>query len=119
MVLRDYMAAMDGDDPQKALECVEPDFQFLLALPGGQVTGTSKEDFARYIAGRNAVQRVHEVLRSAVDGDLETVYGVVTESGRPTGAFLSAAVVSPAGKMARYQSFFTTSFELVDWSSVR
>ena len=115
MVLREYMACMDSQDPEKALEHVEPDLRFLLALPGGQIAGTSKEDFARYIAGRNAVERVHHILRSAIDGDLEMVYGVVTEAGRPTGAFQSAAVVSAGGKMARYQSFFTTSFELFDW----
>jgi hypothetical protein len=54
-----------------------------------------------------------------VDGDVEMVYGVVTESGRPTGAFMSAALVSPAGRMASYQSFFTTSFELVDWPGTK
>jgi hypothetical protein len=52
-----------------------------------------------------------------VDGDTETVYGVVTESGRPVGAFLSAAVISPAGRIARYQAYFTTSFQLVDWTA--
>ncbi|MFD1539671.1 nuclear transport factor 2 family protein [Nonomuraea guangzhouensis] len=115
MVLREYMACMDSQDPEKALECVEPDFRFLLALPGGQVSGQSREDFAQYISGRNAVERVHKVLRSAVDGNLEMVYGVVVESGKPTGTFHSAAVVSANGKMLRYQSFFTTSFELLDW----
>ncbi len=115
MVLREYMACMDSDNPDKALEYVEPDFQFLIALPGGQVTGRSKEDFAAYIAGRNAVERVHHILRSVGEGDLEMVYGVVTEAGKPIGAFHSAAVVSPGGRMARYQSFFTTSFGLFDW----
>ncbi|MEV0382650.1 nuclear transport factor 2 family protein [Nonomuraea sp. NPDC050643] len=115
MVLREYMACMDSQNPEKALEYVEPDFRFLLALPGGQVSGRSKEDFARYISGRNAVERVHKVLRSAVDRNLEMVYGMVVESGRPTGAFHSAAVVSANGKMLRYQSFFTASFELLDW----
>jgi hypothetical protein len=119
MVLLDYMGCMDSQDPAKALEHIEPDFRFLLALPGGDVTGTSKEDFARYISGRNAVQRQHHVLRSTVDGDVEMVYGVVTESGRPTGAFMSAAAISPAGRMASYQSFFTTSFELVDWPGTK
>jgi hypothetical protein len=114
MVLREYMSRMDSQDPERALECVEPDFRFLIALPGGQVTGQSRQDFAGYIAGRNAVERVHHVLRSAVDGNLEMVYGVVTESGRTVGAFHSAAVVSADQKMTRYQSFFTTSFELLD-----
>lgn len=114
MVLHEYMACMDSD-PEKALDWVEPDFRFLIALPSGEVTGRSRADFAAYIAGRNATERVHQILRSAVDRDLETVYGVVTESGRPVGAFHSAAVVSAAGRMARYQAFFSTSFDLFDW----
>ncbi|UIX29108.1 nuclear transport factor 2 family protein [Streptomyces sp. GQFP] len=114
MVLREYMARMDGQDPEKALELLEPGIRFLIALPKGQRTGESREDFAAYITGRNAVDRVHEIIRHSVDGDVEMVYGFVVEAGVPTGAFLSAAVVSPAGLMARYQSFFTTDFNLVD-----
>jgi hypothetical protein len=114
MLLLEYMACMDGQEPEKALELLEPDFRFLIALPGRQVTGSSRADFAAYITGRNAVERVHHVLRSAVDGDFETVYGTVTDAGALTGAFHSAAVVSANGKMARYQSFFTAAFELFD-----
>jgi len=114
MVLREYMARMDGQDPEKALELLEPDFRFLITLPGGERTGTSKADFAAYIAGRNAVDRVHDIVRYSVDQDLETAYGFVVEAGATMGAFLSAAVVSPSGLMARYQSFFTPVFHLVD-----
>jgi hypothetical protein len=114
MILTGYMACMDGDDPAQALEFMEPDLRFLIALPGREVTGRSRADFAAYIGGRQAVARVHHILRSAVDGDLEMVYGVVTDGGRRTGAFQSLALISANGRMARYQSFFTTSFELVD-----
>jgi hypothetical protein len=100
MVLREYMARMDGQDPEKALELLEPGFRFLIALPDGHRTGTSRDQFAGYIAGRNAVHRRHEIVRYSVDGDV--------------GAFLSAVQVSPAGLMARYQSFFTPDFDLVD-----
>lgn len=117
MALREYLASMDGQRPEQTLDLLEPDFRFLIALPGKEVTGRSREDFAAYIAGRNPVDRAHEVLRYSRDGDLETVYGVVTERGRYTGSFLSAAVVSPGGLLARYQSFFTASFELVDWTA--
>jgi hypothetical protein len=117
MALREYLACMDSDDPEKALDWVEPDFSFLIALPGRDVTGSSRADFAAYIAGRNTTGRVHHILRFAVDRDVETVYGVVTESGEPVGAFHSAAVRSPAGRMARYQAYFSTSFELLDWRS--
>ncbi|MEV8547609.1 nuclear transport factor 2 family protein [Streptomyces sp. NPDC051572] len=114
MVLREYMARMDGQDPEKALELLEPDFRFLIALPGGGRTGTSRADFAGYIAGRNAVDRTHEIVRYSVDGDVETAYGFVVDEGVTSGAFLSAAQVSPGGLMARYQSFFTSDFDLVD-----
>ncbi|MEV8409763.1 hypothetical protein AB0R12_29435, partial [Streptomyces niveus] len=65
-------------------------------------------------AGRNAVEREHRILRHSHDGDLETVYGVVTEAGKPMGSFLSAAVITPEGRMARYQSYFTTTYDLID-----
>jgi hypothetical protein len=115
VALREYLSRMDGPDPAEALELMEPDLRFLIALPSGEVSGTSKADFAAYIAGRNAVDRTHEVLRHCVDGDTEMVYGVVTESGKAVGAFHSASTVSPNGLLARYQSFFTTSFALIDW----
>ncbi|MEV0641728.1 nuclear transport factor 2 family protein [Streptomyces sp. NPDC050619] len=117
MGLRAYMASMDSRHPERTLDLLEPDFSFLIALPGKEAIGKSREDFAAYIEGRNAVDRSHEILRHSRDGDLETVYGVVTEGGRYVGSFLSAAVISPGGLLARYQSFFTTSFELVDWSA--
>ena len=113
MVLRDYLSAMDSGDPAKVLELLEPDFSFLIALPGREVTGRSKEDFAAYLAGRDATDRVHHVLRYAADGDVETVYGRVADGGDTSGWFHSAAMVSTAGRMARYQSFFSTTFELV------
>jgi len=114
MLLREYMSRMDSSDPETVLELLEPDFRFLIVVPAGDATGESREDFAKYIAGRNAVDRAHHLIRAATDGDTETVYGVVTESGKPVGNFLSAAVISPAGRIARYQSYFSTTFQLVD-----
>jgi hypothetical protein len=113
MLLREYMSRMDSAVPETVLELLEPDFRFLIALPAGDAIGQSREDFATYLAGRNAVDRAHNLLRAAVDGDTETVYGVVTESGRPVGNFLSAAVISPAGRIARYQAYFSTTFQLL------
>ncbi|WP_329566870.1 nuclear transport factor 2 family protein [Streptomyces sp. NBC_01361] len=113
-VLPTYMARMDSEDPARALELLVPEFRFLIALPGREATGRSKDDFAAYISGRNAVERVHKILRHSCDGDLETVYGMVIESGKAVGSFLSAAVVTPEGHMARYQSYFTTTYDLID-----
>ena len=39
---------------------------------------------------------------------------MVIESGKAVGSFLSAAVVTPDGHMARYQSYFTTTYDLID-----
>ena len=113
MVLLEYLARMDAD-PAAALDLMEPDIEFCLSLPSGEVHGTSRADFAAYIGGRRATSRVHEVKRHAGDGDLESVHGYVVDEGEPTGAFLSAAIISPAGLMARYQSVFTPSFGLTD-----
>ncbi|WP_235215228.1 nuclear transport factor 2-like protein [Phaeacidiphilus oryzae] len=115
MSLRAYLASMDASDPEQTLELLEPDFRFFISVPGREHSGSSRTDFAAYIAGRNPVDRRHRVLRHSRDGDVETVYGVVTEAGKYSGSFQSSAVVAPSGRLARYQSFFTTSFELVDW----
>jgi len=114
MVVPEYMARMDSAKPFSALDVVEPDMRFLLALPDRQVTGRSRQDFADYIAGRNPAERLHVIQRRAVDSDLEMVYGVVTEKGEPTGAFLAAAKISPAGRIEHYLSFFNTSFRLLE-----
>jgi hypothetical protein len=115
MGLREYLARMDGPDPITALDCLESDLEFLLALPTGHVTGKSRQDFADYISQRKPVDRVHKVLRFETDGDTEFVYGVVTEQGQFIGAFLGAAVLAASGRMRRYQSFFTTEFQLLEW----
>lgn len=114
MGIADYMKALDNNDPAAALDQISPHVAFVFKLPGTEVRGTSKQDFADYIANRNPVERVHHVLRHQVDGDVEFVYGVVTQQGAPTGAFLSAARLTPDGKMARYFTSFDTELTLTD-----
>ena len=119
MAMREYMASLDAGDPAGALAMMEEDLAFLIGLPGGTVTGASKADFERYVGARAAPpDRVHHVVRFAVDGDVELAYGIVTESGAATGAFMSAARVSPRGRIQRYQSFFDPTFSLVDRAEV-
>jgi hypothetical protein len=115
MGLREYMARMDGPEPMTALECMDPDVHFLIALPSGEVTGTSRSDFETYIAGRQPVDRVHHVLRYQVDADTELLYGYVTDAGQLMGTFLSAAVLTSTGAIRRYQTFFHTGFQLLDF----
>jgi hypothetical protein len=115
MGLKDYMAAMDSDDPTTALDWLDDDIQYLLALPTAAVTGHSKKDFADYIDSRNPIERVHHVVRHQVDGETEFAAGTVTEQGRFVGSFLSAATVSASGRLLRYESFFTPDFQLHPW----
>jgi hypothetical protein len=108
MGLREYMTCMDSGDPTSALEHLADDLHYALALPGRVARGQSRDDFAGYIGGRAAVDRVHHVLSYSRDGDLELVYGVVTDGGRATGAFVSAARLDADGRIVRYHSSFDT-----------
>jgi hypothetical protein len=114
MGLREYMARMDGPEPMTALDCMDPEVHFLIALPSGEVTGSSKSDFKAYIGARKPVDRVHHVLRYQLDADTELVYGYVTDAGLFQGTFLSAAVLTSTGTIRRYQTFFHTGFQLLD-----
>ncbi|SDG89726.1 hypothetical protein [Pseudonocardia oroxyli] len=111
MIIEEYYTRLDGPEPLSALDLAEPDIAFLIALPGAEVTGDGHADLQDYIEGRPAVGRRHTVLRRSVDGDLEMVYGVITEGdGRGTGSFSSVALISPDKRVARYQAFFHPGF---------
>ena len=66
------------DDPTTALDWLDDDIHYLLALPAGVVTGHSKKDFADYIDSRTPIERIHHVARHQVDGETEFVVGTVT-----------------------------------------
>jgi hypothetical protein len=114
MVLTDYYEHLDGPEPAGGLSLAAEDIRFVLALPGRQVEGDGIGDLAGYIAGRDAKGRRHNVLHRAVDGPVEFVYGVVTEHGVPTGAFIGAARVTESGRMDRYVSYFDPQFRLTE-----
>ena len=74
MGLKDYMAAMDSDDPTTALDWLDDDIHYLLALPAGVVTGHSKKDFADYID-------------SALPSSGSTTLPVIKWTGRPSSSW--------------------------------
>ena len=39
MIIEDYYARLDGPEPLTGLDLVEPDVEFLIALPGTEVRG--------------------------------------------------------------------------------
>ncbi len=112
MRLLDYYACLDGPDPASGLALVAPDIQFLIALPGQRILGKSAGDLAAYIAGRNGVDRRHEITHTSVDGPVEFVCATVTEAGTPTGAFFAAARVNADGLIDRYQVLFDVEFRM-------
>lgn len=115
MIIEDYYARLDGDTPSTALELVEPDVEFLISLPGREITGAGRADLQAYIDGRPAVGRRHRVSARGTDGDLEMVYGIITEGdGRGTGSFSSVALVSPQRRLVRYQAFFHPTFGMLE-----
>lgn len=109
-----YMGALDGNDPAGAMELVEPDVSFNIVLPQSTVSGSSREDLWGYVSGRPPVVRRHNILRSTQSGDFETVYGVVTDDGRETGAFLASARISERGLLQRYLVYFDLDIRLFD-----
>jgi hypothetical protein len=119
MVIREYMARLDSDDPRSAMDLVEPNVNFLLALPSGPVSGTSREDLWGYVSHRPAVTRRHHISRDSTHGDFEAVYGVVTDDEVETGAFLASATLSSSGLMQRYLVYFDKDYRLVDLGETR
>ena len=114
MLIREYMARLDGEDPRSAMDLVEEDVGFLLAIPAGKVGGASREDLWSYVSRRPEVTRRHHIIRGSSEDDLEVAYGVVTDDGVETGAFLASVRLSPSGLVQRYLVYFDPDFRLFD-----
>jgi len=108
------MARLDAGDGEGALALMHSDLTYLLALPGGRVTGTSKEQYRAYVGGRSApADRVHNIQQFLRGDGFEVVYGFVTEdAGTVKGSFISAARVSSDGLITAYESYFDQEFSL-------
>ncbi|QUH02056.1 nuclear transport factor 2 family protein [Saccharopolyspora erythraea] len=112
MLIPEYMARLDSDDPRTAMDLVEADVGFLLALPSGPVSGTSKDELWGYVSRRPDVTRRHHIIEASSHADFEAVYGVVTDDDVETGAFLASARLSQSGRMQRYLVHFDQEFRL-------
>jgi hypothetical protein len=108
-----YYRALDEDRIDDALELLDPEIDFTIALPGRTNRGHGREDMRGYLTGRG-VQRTHVVLRESRDQDVEFLYGAVTEGDITTGRFLSGVRVGPDGLITSYQVTFDTEHVLVD-----
>jgi ketosteroid isomerase-like protein len=109
-----YYTAVDSGDIDGALRLLAPDVQFAILLPGAVRRGHDRQGVGDYLRGRGDVQRAHVPLRTAVDGDLEFVYGAVVEDSiTTTGHFLASVRVDSAGLIATYQVAFDPELHLL------
>jgi hypothetical protein len=114
LALTRYYDRVDADDIDGAAEQFDPDARFAIILPGSTRRGTGRSGIADYLNGRGDVVRRHVILRTAADGDVEFVYGAVTENSTvTTGHFSATAHLTPAGLIDAYQVVFDTELTLI------
>jgi hypothetical protein len=109
-----YYRALDEDRIDDALAMLDPDVRFVIVLPAGARRGHGRDDMGAYLGGRGVPDRAHVVLRESSDGDVEFLYGKVTDGGSTTGRFLSGVRLGPDGLIASYQVTFDTEHVLVE-----
>ena len=85
-----------------------------MVLPAGTRRGHGRDDMGAYLGSRGVADRAHVVLRQSRDGDVEFLYGRVTDGGTTTGRFLAGARVGSDGLIASYEVTFDTEHVLVD-----
>jgi hypothetical protein len=108
-----YYRAIDEGLIEDALAMLHEKVSFVMVLPTGARRGNGRTDMGGYLSGRGVPDRRHVLLREAQAGDMEFVYGKVTEGAITTGRFLAAVRVGPDGLIASYQVTFDTEHVLV------
>jgi hypothetical protein len=109
-----YYDALDEGRIDDALQMLDPDVRFVMFLPAGVRRGHGRDEMGAYLGNRGVADRAHVVLRQSRDGDVEFVYGRVTDGGATTGRFLSGVRVGADGLIASYEVTFDTEHVLVE-----
>jgi len=116
--LAKYYGCIDDGRLDDALALLHEKVRFVMVLPAGTRRGEGREEMRGYLAGRGVPDRRHVVLRESRDGDVEFVYGAVTEgpSSNPvtTGRFLAAARLGADELIASYQVTFDLEHDLLE-----
>ena len=112
--LSHYYEALDQDRIDDALDLLDPDVEFVMVLPAGTRRGRGRDEMRNYISGRGVPNRAHVVVRQSRDGDVEFVYGKVTEGPTTTGRFLSGVRLGADGRIASYEVTFDAQHVLVE-----
>lgn len=111
--IQDYYSTLDSGDLAAAVEMLAPDVEFVMILPSGTNRGSGRDAMLTYLTARPPVDRKHNLLSVADDGDLQFAHGSVTDAGRVTGYFVGAMHLDGAGLVDRYQVSFDADFALV------
>ncbi|KQV73786.1 hypothetical protein ASC61_01445 [Aeromicrobium sp. Root344] len=107
-----YYATLDDIGIRDAVSLLHEEVEYAIVLPNGALRGTSRQDMLDYLESRPPVQRRHHLLRTAVDGDTEFVYGVVTDNDAVTGRFAAVARIAD-GAIRTYQVTFDLELVVV------
>jgi ketosteroid isomerase-like protein len=107
-----YYATLDDIGIRDAVSLLHEEVHYAIVLPNGVQRGTSRQDMLDYLESRPAVQRRHHLLRTAVDGDTEFVYGAVTDNDVVTGRFAAVARIED-GSVRAYQVTFDLELVVV------
>lgn len=109
-----YYRAIDEGRIDDALGMLHEKVSFVLVLPTAARRGHGRADMGGYLSGRGVPDRKHVLLRESHDGDMEFVYGKVTEGAVTTGRFLAAVRVGQDGLIASYQVTFDLEHDLLE-----
>ena len=109
-----YYGTIDEDRIDDALAMLHEEVSFVIVLPTATRRGRGRADMGGYLSGRGVSDRRHVVQRESRDGDVEFVYGKVTEGAVTTGRFLAAVRIGPDGLIASYQVTFDLEHDLLE-----
>ena len=110
--LAHYYATLDDIGIREAVSLLHEEATYAIVLPNGVQRGTRRQDMLDYLESRPPVQRQHHLLRTAVDGDTEFVYGAVTDNDTVTGRFAAVARIDD-GAIRTYQVTFDLELVVV------
>jgi hypothetical protein len=103
-----YFAALDGDEPLKAMDMVDEDAEFAILWAPDDDREASHfrgglPDLTRFTEAGDTDGWGHRILASARIGDIELVLGETrTDDGDFIGTFVTAVELDADGRMKRY-----------------
>jgi hypothetical protein len=116
--LHAWFEIMDSDTPERVLDLITDDFEMSIQFSKGE--GQSAEflgdraGLVAYLEQREKSVLVHHITEGARVGDVEFLYGKVTDGGVTTGRVLSGVRLGDDGLIASYEVTFDTEHVLVE-----